>query len=71
MKPSPSRAALCIAALLMGAATMTCAQENERPLDARVDVEAFRSMVADLNRFGFVTKPVNPAAIIDNSFLPR
>ena len=35
MKPSPSRAALCIAALLTGAATMTCAQENERPLDAR------------------------------------
>lgn len=46
-------------------------KDYERPLDARVDVESFRAMVADLNRFGFITKPVNPAAIIDNSFLPR
>ncbi|MBM3409214.1 MAG: ABC transporter substrate-binding protein [Betaproteobacteria bacterium] len=46
-------------------------KDYERPLDARVDVESFRSMVADLNRFGFITKPVNPAAIIDNSFLPK
>jgi len=45
--------------------------DYERPLDARVDVESFRPMVADLNRFGFITKPVNPAAIIDNSFLPK
>jgi ABC-type nitrate/sulfonate/bicarbonate transport system substrate-binding protein len=46
-------------------------KDYERPLDARVDVESFRAMVADLNRFGFVTKPVNLAAVIDNSFLPR
>ena len=46
-------------------------KDYERPLDARVDMESFSTMVADLNRFGFVTKPVNLSAIIDNAFLPR
>lgn len=46
-------------------------KDYERPLDGRVDIESFRSMVTDLTRFGFITKPVNPAAIVDNSFLPR
>jgi len=35
VRPSPSRAALCIAALLMGGGAMLRAQESERPLDAR------------------------------------
>ena len=46
-------------------------KDYERPLDARVDMESFSTMVADLRRFGFVTKPVNLSAIIDNAFLPR
>ena len=35
MRPSPSRAALCIAALLLGGGVGLHAQETEKPLDAR------------------------------------
>jgi ABC-type nitrate/sulfonate/bicarbonate transport system substrate-binding protein len=46
-------------------------RDYERPLDARVDLEAFKGMVADLNKYGFTSKPVNLTAVVDNSFLPK
>ena len=46
-------------------------KDYERPLDARVDVESIRAMTAELTKFGFITRPVNVPAIVDNTFLPR
>ncbi len=46
-------------------------RDYERPLDARVDVESLKAMTTDLTKFGFITKPLNAAAFIDNSFLPK
>lgn len=46
-------------------------KDYERPLDARVDVESIKAMTSELTKFGFITKPVNATAFIDNSFLPK
>lgn len=71
-QPREARQAL-VASKMVGIPLETFLEmkDYERPLDARVDMESFSTMVADLRRFGFVTKPVNLSAIIDNSFLPR
>jgi ABC-type nitrate/sulfonate/bicarbonate transport system substrate-binding protein len=46
-------------------------KDYERPLDGRVDMESIKAMTAELSKFGFITKPVNAAAFVDNSFLPK
>lgn len=46
-------------------------RDYERPIDARVDLESIRAMTTELTKFGFITKPVNAAAVVDNSFLPK
>ena len=46
-------------------------KDYERPLDGRVDMESIKAMTTELTRFGFITKPVNTTAFVDNSFLPK
>ncbi len=51
--------------------TFISMRDYKRPLDARVDVESLKSMASELTKFGFITRPLDVAAIVDMSFLPR
>lgn len=46
-------------------------KDYERPLDARVDLDSLKAMTAELSKLGFITKPVDAEAVVDNSFLPK
>ncbi len=46
-------------------------KDYKRPLDARVDVESLKAMTGELTKFGFITRPLDVASIVDMSFLPK
>jgi ABC-type nitrate/sulfonate/bicarbonate transport system substrate-binding protein len=70
--PAETRQSLIDAKLVrIPADTFLSMKDYERALDARVDVESLASMVAELTKFGFITKPVNLSAVVDNSYLPK
>jgi ABC-type nitrate/sulfonate/bicarbonate transport system substrate-binding protein len=70
--PAETRQSLIDAKLVrIPADTFLTMKDYERALDARVDMESLASMVAELTKFGFITKPVNLSAVVDNSYLPK
>ena len=71
-KPIESRQSLIDAKLVgIPAETFLTMKDYERTLDAKVDTESLSSMVAELTKFGFITKKVDVAAIVDNGYLPK
>jgi len=70
--PKDARTALVDAKLVgIPLDTFLAMKDYERPLDCRVDTDSIKAMTTELTKFGFITKPVNVMAFIDNSFLPK
>lgn len=51
--------------------TFLTMREYEHPRDAKVDLKAMRRMVDELEKFGYIKKSLDPATIVDMSFLPE
>ncbi len=46
-------------------------KDYKRPQDARVDIDSLKAMTSELTKFGFITRPLDVASIVDMSYLPK